>query len=112
MYWVKSSLKILESAAERIKVFAVSIIKKIISMQPTAKEGKTRLKYKAGAFELPQQQPQPDAYFGTGYVPVGPSQQTAAFGLPYIAPFTDMYANRYGNAEYVEEVVHKIAPKK
>lgn len=81
-------------------------------MQPNTKEGKTRLKYKAGAFEMPPQQLQPEAVFGGGFLPGGSGLQTSSYGLPYMAPMTDMYATRYGNSEYVEEVVHPIAPKK
>ena len=80
-------------------------------MQPTTKEGKTRLKYKAGAFEMPQQQLQPEAYYGASYVPGGIGLTNPSYGMPFIAQTTDMYANRYGNSEYVEEEVHHISPK-
>lgn len=80
-------------------------------MQSTTKEGKTRLKYKAGAFEMPPQQLQPEAFYGASYLPGGIGLPGASFGMPFMAPPTDLYASRYGSSDYVEEVVHHIAPK-
>lgn len=81
-------------------------------MQPNTKTGKTRLKYRAGAFEMPESQPQTNQYFNPEMftAPMGMAGQ--GFSMPFVPHQADMYASRYGYGQEVQEVTHQVKPVK
>ena len=81
-------------------------------MQRDGRQEKTRLKYKAGAFEPPTNERPFEPYYGTDFFPGTMGLSHAGYGMGYMPqPQIDMFTMPFGNQEYVEEEVHVVKPK-